>query len=238
MRPLESRPSLVHQVYQALLDEICDGALPAGAHLIQEEIAAQLGVSRQPVQQAIALLKSDGLVADAAGRGVRVVALDLDEMRARYEVREALDRLAARRAAERAGGSTNIAAQISGDGAAIIAGGQAAVASGSVGELIRHDVDFHGFLYDGSGNALIRPAAEPHWRFLRRVMGEVLRHAEPPQEIWRQHQEILDAVIAGDADLAEARAGRHIQQAAAALERVPQFSASSAEEPSRRSARS
>ena len=46
---LESAPDLVDQVYRALLDAICDGTLAAGARITQEDVAAQLAVSRQPV---------------------------------------------------------------------------------------------------------------------------------------------------------------------------------------------
>ena len=58
---------------------------------------------------------------------------------------------------------------------------------------------------------------EPHWRFLRRAMGDVLRHAELPGDIWRQHAEILEAVIAGDPSRAEALIVAHDLEAAEAL---------------------
>ena len=62
---IRTAPALGEQVYQAIVDEICDGTLEAGAHLVQEQLAARFGVSRQPVQQAMALLKADGLVEEA-----------------------------------------------------------------------------------------------------------------------------------------------------------------------------
>ncbi|NIR59688.1 MAG: GntR family transcriptional regulator, partial [Gammaproteobacteria bacterium] len=77
---------LAEQVYQAILDEICDGTLSPGAHLVQEQLAERLGVSRQPIQQAIALLKADGLVEEAGKRGVRVTPLDATAMRHHYEI--------------------------------------------------------------------------------------------------------------------------------------------------------
>ena len=59
MQKLAPRPSATDLAYQAILDEICAGALPSGAHLVQEQIAERLGVSRQPVLQALALLKGE-----------------------------------------------------------------------------------------------------------------------------------------------------------------------------------
>ena len=98
---LQAAPDLVDQVYRALLDAISDGSLAPGARLTQEDIAEQLAVSRQPVLQALRLLKKDGLVHDAPGRGVLVAPLDAGWIAQVYEVRGALDALAARLAAER-----------------------------------------------------------------------------------------------------------------------------------------
>jgi DNA-binding GntR family transcriptional regulator len=97
---LETTPDLVDQVWRALLDAICDGSLPPGARLTQEEIAEQLAVSRQPVLQALRLLKKDGLLMDAPGRGVCVSPLDGQHLLRIYQVRGALDALAADLAAQ------------------------------------------------------------------------------------------------------------------------------------------
>ena len=98
---LQSAPDLVERVYGALLDAISEGSLAPGARFTREEIAAQLDVSRQPVLQALRLLKKDGLVLDAPGSGVIVAPLDAGWIAQVYEVRAALDTLAARLAAQR-----------------------------------------------------------------------------------------------------------------------------------------
>ena len=59
---LTPQPSLVEQAYEALLGEIADGTLAPDMHLVQELLAERYGVSRQPIQQAPLLLKTDGLV--------------------------------------------------------------------------------------------------------------------------------------------------------------------------------
>src|SRR5450755_1294542 len=97
---LDAAPDLVERVYRSLLDAILDGSLAPGARLTQEEIARQLAVSRQPVLQALRQLKGDGLVLDAPGRGVLVTRLDGAWIASVYEVRAALDVLAARLAAQ------------------------------------------------------------------------------------------------------------------------------------------
>jgi len=217
MQRLETPPSLADRTHAMILDEICEGRLAPGTHLIQEQIAAELGVSRQPVQQALALLRNEGLVEDAPGRGLRVTSLDVDQMRGRYEVRAAIDALAARLAAECAAADPETAARIARQGEALIAEGEDAVRRGAVADMVRHDVAFHGFLYAESGNPFLAQAVQPHWQFLRRVMGDVLRRAEPPADIWQQHAAILSAVVAGDASAAEARANDHIARASDTL---------------------
>lgn len=217
MKPLVTQPNLAQQVYEAIVDEICDGDLLAGAHLVQEDLAERLGVSRQPIQQAMALLKADGLVVEIGRRGLQVTPLDLDLMRHHYEIRAVLDGLSVRMSAARAAEDPPVARGIAERGQQILDRGAAAVAKGAVGGQVRADEAFHNMLYENSGNPLLARAAEPHWRYLRRAMGEVLRHAEPPQEIWRQHGEILDAVATGDVDRAESLAVAHDLRAAETL---------------------
>jgi DNA-binding GntR family transcriptional regulator len=214
---LTQQPSLVEQAYEALLGEIADGTLAPSTHLIQEVLAARYGVSRQPIQQALLLLKSDGIVQDAGRRGLVVAPLDLQMMRDRYQVRAALDGLAARLAAGRCAASPKVATHTRRQGERILKAGCEAVDAGAIKAMIAQDVAFHAFVYEASGNPMIGPTAEIHWRFLRRVMGEVLRRSEPPAIIWQQHRDILDAVVAGDPEGAEARILDHIHGAAGRL---------------------
>ena len=215
--PLKATPLLVEQAYQAIVDEICDGTLPAGTHLVQEQLARDLGVSRQPIQQVMTLLKADGLVENAPGRGLRVAGLDLERMWRHYDIRAVLDGLAARHAANRAGETDAVARELEERGSAIIDAGNRAVANEDVKRMVDHDAAFHGLLYEVSGNPLIASTVEAHWRHLRRVMGEVLRRAGPPALIWQEHGDILDAAVAGDCDRAEQLAIRHIERAGEGL---------------------
>ena len=99
MRRLQPQPSLVDQVYEAILSDISAGKFTRDARLIQEELAASLGVSRQPVQQALLLLRNHGILRDAPGRGLMVAPLDPEFVRNLYEVRGVLDGLASGKAA-------------------------------------------------------------------------------------------------------------------------------------------
>jgi DNA-binding GntR family transcriptional regulator len=208
MKMLATQPKLVEQVQDAILAEIASGKLKPGERIIQEQIAAELGVSRQPVQQALLVLRNLGVLQDAPGRGLQVAPLDLDHVRNMYDMRAMIEGLAFRKAAERN------AARAGREGPALIAAGRDAVARGSVAAMIDADMAFHDFIYALSENPLVAPAMETHWTNTQRVMGEVLMRDEKPRDIWQQHEALLQAVMAGDGERAERLAREHIQEAA------------------------
>lgn len=208
MKVLVTQPNLADQVREAILSEIAEGRLRPGERVIQEQIAEALGVSRQPVQQALLLLRKQGVLREASGRGLIVAPLDLDYVRNMYDIRAVMEGLAFRTAAERS------AERARKQGPGLIVNGRKAVRSGSVGNLIAADLRFHEFIYELSGNPLIKPAMEAQWTYTQRVMGEVLVRDEQPRDIWDQHEGLLEAVMAGDGVKAEQLARQHVLQAA------------------------
>lgn len=208
MKTLSIQPNLVEQVHGALLDDIASGKLAAGDRIIQEQIAQALGVSRQPVQQALALLRNQGVLHDAPGRGLIVAPLDPTHVQHMYDMRAVIEGLAFAQAAllnpERAARH----------GATYIDAGRKAVASGSVPRMIVADMKFHAFIHELSGNSLIVPTLEPHLTYMQRVMGQVLIRDHKPRDVWEEHEQLLQAVAAGEADRAEAMARAHITAAA------------------------
>ena len=211
MQTLPVQRTLVDQVYEAILSEISAGKFGLDTRLIQEELAESLGVSRQPVQQALLLLRSHGLLRDAPGRGLMIAPLDSDYVRNLYEVRAMLDGLASSNSAQRGSDTARK------EGPTFIDRGREAVKSRSIARMIATDMDFHFFLYVLSGNPLVAEMSAAHWSYLRRVMGEVLLHGESPADIWDQHEAILDAVIAADPREAERIARHHISHASETL---------------------
>jgi DNA-binding GntR family transcriptional regulator len=200
---LQPSPDLVDRVYRALLDAISDGSLAPGARLGQEDIAARLAVSRQPVLQALRLLKKDGLALDAPGRGLRVAPLDGARIAQVYEVRAALDALAARLAAERRAAIDP----------ALVANGRRAARGSDIQAMVEADMAFHNAIYAASGNPLIGASAQLHWVHLRRVMGAVLQHARQREAIWDEHEAIAEAIGAGAAERATRLIDDHGRQA-------------------------
>ena len=208
MKILSVQPNLVEQVHEAILLEISSGKLAPGTRIIQEQIATELGVSRQPIQQALLLLRNQGLLRDAPGRGLIVAPLDPDHIRQMYDVRAVIEGLAFRKAA------LNNAAAAKREGPEFINKGREAAKSGSVSDLIAADMAFHHFVYSLSENLLVAPTMDTHWTYTQRVMGEVLMRDEKPRDIWDQHEALLQSIISGDGDTAEAHAREHILAAA------------------------
>jgi DNA-binding GntR family transcriptional regulator len=200
---LAAAPDLVERVYRALLDAISDGSLAPGARITQEDIAAQLAVSRQPVLLALRMLRKDGFVHDAPGRGVLVAPLDVQWMRCVYAVRGALDALAARLAAAR---------RFELD-AAVLERGRKAARGRNIQAMIDADLAFHQAIYDAADNPLIGQLAAQHWRHLRRVMGAVLQSSNQRTAVWDEHAAIAEAIAAGQAERAAALIEQHSQQA-------------------------
>jgi DNA-binding GntR family transcriptional regulator len=200
---LEAVPDLVDRVYRTLGDAICDGSLAPGQRITQEDIARQLAVSRQPVLQALRLLKKDGFVEDAAGRGLQVAPLDPAWIRQVYQVRGALDGLAARLAAQR---RYRIDARL-------LRRGREAACGADVRAMIDADLGFHAALYAAAGNPLIAQSAQLHWRHLQRVMGAVLQQTRQREAVWDEHEQIAAAIAAGDADQAARLIEDHSLQA-------------------------
>lgn len=205
---LMSQPKRAETVRDAIVADILSGRLRPGERVIQEQIAEVLGVSRQPVQQALLLLRNEGLLADAPGRGLMIAPLDVDRMAHLYDVRAVVEGLAFRRAAEIASERARRLCP------ALIANGRKAIESGSVAMLIAADVELHNFIYDLSGNPLIAQMLQLQWTYTQRVMGEMLTRDGIPESIWQQHERMVEAVMAADAEAAEALAREHIMESA------------------------
>jgi DNA-binding GntR family transcriptional regulator len=211
VKPISQQPDLVKQVYHSLRDAICEGQFIPGERLNQDQLAAKLQVSRQPVGQAIQLLKSQGFVNDTGRRGVEIASLSTDQITGLYQIRAALDALAAREAAR-----NNPIAALE-EGLPIIEKGRQHCKSGSIMEMIHTDMEFHRFIYRMSGNPAIDSTISPHWYHLLRIMGLILQQKPPRQKIWDEHAAILDAISKGDAKNAEQLARQHGEKAAAEL---------------------
>jgi len=205
MIPLDPAPNLIDQAYARILEAITDRTLLPGQRIRQNELAEKLGVSRQPVSHALHLLYRQGLVAESGRRGFEVTQLDPARIRQLYEVRGALDALAARLAAERV--KTDAAARARLEKA--LQAGRSIDRKTPLAKLIALDVDFHSAIYRLAGNPAIEEMIAPQWPHMRRSMATVLAELDYRDSAWREHEAIGAAILAGNAKAAELAAQAH-----------------------------
>ena len=205
--PLNAAPDLAEQAYQAIIDAICDGRYVAGQRITQEALAESLAVSRQPILQALLLLKRDGLVIDAGGRGVMVAPLTADHIANLYQVRSVLDGLAAREAARR---QANLSFRL-------IGAGRAATRGRDLRAMIEADIAFHRAIYEAADNPVLLQAAERNWNHIRRIMGATLSQAGARHAVWDEHEKMLELIVSGRPDAAQQQALLHCEKAGESL---------------------
>ena len=202
-----TKTDLVDQVYQAIRKQILSGTLNPKSPLRQEELAEQLGVSRQPVSHALVLLEREGLISDYGRKGKMVAPIVPEQLRNLYQVRGAIDGLAAYLCATRVNNDVrNLLNKL-------VDQGDAATGNGSIQSLALADIAFHRALYEQSGNPEIMRLADQSWSHMVRSMHQVLENQSLRSGIWDDHRAIAEAIIDGDPELARERATEHANSA-------------------------
>jgi len=197
--------SVVDHVYTALRERILSGDLPRATKLRQATLADELGVSRTPLREALRRLSAEGLVEFEPNRGATVSELDFGDMRHAWSARVALEPGAARLAAERRDpdGITSMRDAIAAQRRA----------AGDKGASFAANRAFHLALAAASGNPHLTRFAEMLWVPRIGVPIYQAQAAEPagPSAWANEHEHIVDAIDAGDADAAERLTRVHIE---------------------------
>jgi DNA-binding GntR family transcriptional regulator len=197
-------------VLDAMRQRILDGTWPPGTRLVEEHIAQELGVSRNPVREAVRVLEAEGLVATAPRRSVEVATIPTAEAIEIFEVRLPLEALAARLAAARAGPDD-------------VARLRQLVDQGADGPLdpaalTRHNDALHNAVLEVAGNGHLLGLAQN----LRGRIGLILRqNADRRLDVAvDEHTAIVEAIAAGDQEAAALAASRHVESALAAYRQL------------------
>jgi GntR family transcriptional regulator of gluconate operon len=198
--------TLAVQAADAVRELIASGELQGGDRLIEAKIAEQLAVSRGPVREAFRLLGAEGLVREEPRRGTFVVRLTEADVRDVYDLRVALESRAARLSIEL--GDPEAVENLRGilDELREVAGEHSLAAQA--------DYRFHEAVCRASGNTrlldtFVRQATE--LRTLLRIDEELLDHE--PFSIADEHEVLLAAIAAGDAERAEDAFRQHLETA-------------------------
>jgi DNA-binding GntR family transcriptional regulator len=212
LQPLRRAQSLRERIYDRLRKAILSGEMAPGTPVIEAEMAAKLGASRTPIREALRRLEAEGLLEPRGMRGTVVRELREADVECVFEIREALESLAARRAARTIG-----PAQLE-KLTACVRGMRAA--ADDPAEMERQDTAFHDIVLTvANGERLKRMLTELReeliaYRFLS------LSEAERRHATILEHQAILDALRANDEDGAATRTAAHIANARAAVLRL------------------
>ncbi|MEQ8952593.1 MAG: GntR family transcriptional regulator [Gammaproteobacteria bacterium] len=210
----ESPATLANTAFERLRTAITSGDLAPGSKLSEPQISLQYGISRGPLREAIRRLEGCKLVEIRPNAGARVVSLNRAQALEIYEIREALEGLACRLAA----------AHITPEGVAqlreLLARHEAQIQSEDGRRYYQQegDLDFHYLIVQLSGNRrLFDLLCGELYHLLRLYRAQTSDAPARPEQAFGEHHRIVDAIEAGDQELAGLLMQRHIGNARRAL---------------------
>lgn len=201
----ENEQSLQEKAYQFVRTGILDHTLKPGHDLQDTTIAAELGISRTPVREALRRLEKEGLVVHSPRRGWEIFTLGVDDVAQIFEIKEVLEGMMARRAAERL--TPDVAQALS----TALADMEEAARCGDRQAWFAADVRLHEVLQKASGNeraAEIIVTLNAQWHRLR--VGLVAIQARTEQSTL-EHRAIVERVLAGDGAGADRLMQQHLR---------------------------
>lgn len=210
----ESRSSLLTAAYDHVRTAVVEGMMPPGARVTVRPLAEQLGMSPTPIKAALATLEHEGFLVSIPHRGYFVPEVDVGDLLEIYELREAVDGMAARRAAA-ATDHADLADRLD----QLLTEQRQVVAAGDLRAYGELDVRFHHLIWEGSGNLRLLAIAENLISQMR--LGNRMSARAPgrlPDALY-EHEAILVAIRRGDSRSAERLLRRHVRQSGAALRR-------------------
>lgn len=201
--PIILRTPLRDEVYRQLLDRISRGDLPPGARVRDTQMAAQLGVSRTPVREALLRLAREGVLDADMGRGFSVRALDATEMRETGAVLSSLEGLA-----------LELSGDIPADRLAELGeiDRRLGAIRGDPDRCIDLDEQWHRTLLQGCPNQRLLSMISSLWQVPRRYMRAYLRDAGRVSLSTQHHARIIEALRRADRDTAGRRFSHHWQR--------------------------
>jgi DNA-binding GntR family transcriptional regulator len=220
--------SIRQTAYLHIQKKIASGDLPAGTPLSEIALSKELGSSRTPIREAIGQLVAEGLLEQSVSGTVSVVKLSRQDIVDLFELREALEIFAAAKAARHRRSSSELdhlqsfidpmlTLKVEAEQA-----GQDSLNRDQMNRFMMYDFGFHSYLMRLAANARILKVVN-ETRLLMRIFS-LQRQGHRPDEvevIYRQHQQIQQAVARGDADEVAKLISHHIQTSC--QERLDEF---------------
>jgi len=200
--------ALRDQVLAELRHRIVNGDYPPGQRLTEDRLAADFGVSRNPVREALRIVQAEGLVTMAPRRGAVVSTPDASTIADLFAVRTSLETVAARLAAERA-----TPGDVS-DLRTLLEAAQRATERADFSRVAELNNELHLRVIAISGNPWLSSISSSMYLHVNWVFRPSAAHRAPHS--WAEHIRLVNAIEAGDPKEAEAAASAHVAAAAAA----------------------
>lgn len=202
--------SLAKLVREDLLERILGGEMRPGDRISEPDVGARLSVSRVPVREALRELESSGLVVSRKHAGVFVRHIEPDEVRDLYELRALLDGFAGEKAAGLPQAEREALAGVLGASIATMAG---AVEAGPVRAYYTENLRFHWLIVEAAGNQALRDSYRELVQKLHLSRLRSLSSGLGMRTSIQEHQQIVQAIAAGDAAGARQLLTRHVADA-------------------------
>jgi DNA-binding GntR family transcriptional regulator len=207
---VSARASQADRVYAELRELLLRGELPIGERLVEEQLAGQFRTSRTPVREALRRLEGDGHLVRAAAGGLRPNLPNVRSMSQVYEVRLVIEDLCVRRAS--AQGDRSLLVAVRADWITLREEGPTVAVRGP--DFVHADESFHRRIAEAAGNELAARVLREINDRIRLMRIHDFTTDDRVQATTAEHLEIVDAVLAGDADAAASFMRAHVQRSA------------------------
>ncbi len=207
-RPPDDTGTLAEQVFHRLRRQIVEGEIPPGTKISEPELSRTLGISRGPLREAIGRLEAGGLLVRRANVGARVVELSIEQLLEIFLIREALEGMAARLAAER------MPQEEIDELRALLEGHRAQVEQDAGRAYFQKegDLDFHYRIVQGSRNdRLIQILCDDLYHLVRMYRFQFGMASPRARRGLQEHVHIVDAIAEHDPEMAELFMRRHVR---------------------------
>jgi DNA-binding GntR family transcriptional regulator len=207
-RPPDDTGTLAEQVFHRLRRQIVEGEIPPGTKISEPELSRTLGISRGPLREAIGRLEAGGLLVRRANVGARVVELSIEQLLEIFLIREALEGMAARLAAER------MPQEEIDELRALLEGHRAQVEQDAGRAYFQKegDLDFHYRIVQGSRNdRLIQILWDDLYHLVRMYRFQFGMASPRARRGLQEHVHIVDAIAERDPEMAELLMRRHVR---------------------------
>ncbi len=218
LKPAEAGPkTVVDHIVDTIKDGVRLGRYVPGQRLIENDFVAELGSSRGPFREALRRLEAEGVVLLEKNRGAVVRRYSRDEICYLYEVREMLETQAARLAARRIAGDAGARARFETSRRRM-----RKTAADAVADYTRENTRFHILVAEASGNPWLRRIIEMLQLPVDRLAVFHFVTTRAARSSLEEHEEIIDAILGGDAARAEKAMRVHLRTSRKMVESIPE----------------